>query len=282
MTTSAQPLPDRAWLAALNDRLDQPALRAREPLALACAGRDAVLIGSIEAELAARLVAAGLPLRAADGVWRIDVAAPADIDPALAGIARWLHAHQLTSKWRDELLAVTGPDGAAVGAIERAAVRVLGIATRSVHLVVATEDGKVWVQQRALDKAIDPGLWDTTVGGLAAAGESVALTLERETWEEAGLHVADLHGLTSLGHQTVRRPVSNGYMIERIDLFTATLMHAATPVNQDGEVARFACIDPAQLIKQLHANQFTWEAGMILAIWLEHLSVRAVEPLSLR
>ena len=269
MTTSA-PLLDPAWLAALTDRLDQPALRARVPLALACAGRDAVVIGSLEPELAARLGAAGLPLRTAGKVWCIDVAKPADTDPALGAIARWLHAQQLTGKWRDELLAVTDPAGDVIGAIERAAVRVLGIATRSVHLVVATEDGQVWVQQRALNKAVDPGRWDTTVGGLVAHGETITQALVRETWEEAGLHVADLHGLTSLGHQTVRRPVSDGYMIEHIDLFTATLLHAATPVNQDGEVAGFACIDMATLLARLHANEFTLEAGMILAGWLEY------------
>jgi len=40
-------------------------------------------------------------------------------------------------------------------------VRTLGIATQAVHLVGTTPGGSVWVQQRAFDKAVDPGLWDT-------------------------------------------------------------------------------------------------------------------------
>ena len=68
-------------------------------------------------------------------------------------------------------------------------MRPLGITTHAVHLVGWTPDGAVWVQQRAHDKATDPGLWDTTMGGLVTAGESIAATLMRETEEEAGLAV---------------------------------------------------------------------------------------------
>ena len=42
--------------------------------------------------------------------------------------------------------------------VERGVVRVLGITTYAVHLVGSRRDGAVWVQQRAFDKATDPGL----------------------------------------------------------------------------------------------------------------------------
>ena len=154
-----------------------------------------------------------------------------------------------------------------MAAIERAAVRPLGIVTHAVHLMVSDERGPMWVQQRAFDKATDPGRLDATVGGLVAAGESALLALTREAWEEAGLRIADLHGLAPMGRLTVRRPVAEGYRVEHIDLFEATAPAGLTPVNQDGEVERFECLDVEALIARLHADAFTLEAGLILATW---------------
>ena len=203
---------------------------------------------------------ARLPLHPSATGWHV-TGAP---DESLAELARWLHAQALASRWRDELLAVTDEADLPVAAIERAAVRPLGITTRAVHLVVRTAAGGVWVQQRALDKATDPGLWDTTMGGLRAAAESVSHTLERETWEEAGLRLAQLEALAPRGRITVRRPVEGGYMVEHIDTFDAMLPDSMVPVNQDGEVAGFECISVADLRHRLQRDQFTLEAALVL------------------
>ena len=42
----------------------------------------------------------------------------------------------------------------------------------------------------AIRKANDSGLWDTVMGGMVAAGETVESTLARETWEDYGCIVA--------------------------------------------------------------------------------------------
>ena len=73
--------------------------------------------------------------------------------------------------------------------MERAVVRPLGITTFAVHLL-ASPDGRHWVQQRSLTKPNDPGLWDTLMGGMIPASDSMAQALERETWEEAGLRLS--------------------------------------------------------------------------------------------
>ena len=272
MTTdmaSAPELPDSAWLSRLGRRLDQPPLAPRAPLLLAPGGgRIAALVGSIAPELASRLAAAGLPLRFDEGHWRIEPASLATADATLAAVAGWLHANGCAASWRGELLAVTDASGASAGVIERAAVRALGIATHAVHLVGCDGRGDVWVQQRAVDKATDPGLWDTLMGGLASADESNVQTLARETWEEAGLRIDDLRGVQRFGRITVRRPVVEGYMIEHIDMFQAIVPDGLLPVNQDGEVERFECLKRASLVERLHADAFTPEAAMILATWL--------------
>ena len=240
------------------DPAPEPPLRPRAPLAT----EDGHEIGSIEPALGARMVAAGLPLRQHGHAWQL-TSTPAT--GALAGIARWLHGQGHGGRWRDEQLSVTDENGRVAGTIERAVVRPLGIATHAVHLVGRDAGGRVWIQQRALDKATDPGQWDTLMGGLMSAGETIATTLQRETWEEAGLHTADLHDLAARGVLTVRRPVSNGYMVEHIHMFDALVPARLAPLNQDGEVAAFDRLDLDALHDRLQGGAFTLEAALILA-----------------
>jgi len=245
------------WRAAARAAADVPPALPRARLWL-----DGHVIGSIEPALALRLVDAQLPIASADDAvgWRID--GPADA--ALAAIARWLHDHGLSAPWRDERLAVAADDGRALAAVERAVARVLGITTRAVHLAGFAPDGRVWVQQRAFDKAVDPGRWDTLVGGQVSAGESVEETLERETEEEAGLAIADLIDLRHRDRITVRRPVAEGYVVEHIEVFEATVPDELAPNNRDGEVERFDCLETAKLQDELAAGAFTLEATLIL------------------
>lgn len=249
-----------AWLDDLRRRAAQPPLQPREPLRL---GRAE--IGSIEPAIGERMVADGAPLRHEAGAWQIT----SQDDEALSELAHWLHAQGLAGRWRDELLPVTDVDGMPHGAIERAAVRPLGITTHAVHLVGRHADGRFWVQQRAWDKATDPGLWDTLVGGLMSADESVRETLARETWEEAGLRLEELDALRPLGHLQIRRPVTEGYMVERAVLFQAVLPRSLSPQNQDGEVAGFACVSADELREGLAAGRYTLEAALIHAHALE-------------
>jgi 8-oxo-dGTP pyrophosphatase MutT (NUDIX family) len=255
-------LSDSKWTSRLVGRANQPPRRPRDPLRLAPAGPT---IGSIEPALAERLSGAGLPLCASSGAWHLTGAA----DASLAELAQGLHAQGLGGRWRNELLPVTDAAGQAVAVVERGAVRPLGITTHAVHMVGRTPEGAVWVQQRALDKATDPGLWDTMVGGLISAGESILQTLERETWEEAGLHVPALQAVVGFGQVTVQRPVIEGYMVERIHMFEAVVPADLTPANQDGEVARFERIDRATVRRLMQRDEFTLEAALVLLRWLE-------------
>jgi 8-oxo-dGTP pyrophosphatase MutT (NUDIX family) len=252
--------------------VDWRALRAAASLApaeprrvLAVAGSD---VGSIDSMLAERLLGAGLPLRASDD-GTIAVDGPADASLAL--VAHWLHDHGHAGRWRDELLPVCDASQRCIARIERAAVRPLGIATHAVHLVGWAEggtQGSQWLQQRAFDKATDAGLWDTMVGGLMAAGESVGQALERECWEEAGLHIADVGALRHAGPVTVRRPVQDsgtgGYMVEHIRAMHCTVAQSLVPLNRDGEVERFECLSPIEVDARIAAGAVTLEAALVI------------------
>jgi 8-oxo-dGTP pyrophosphatase MutT (NUDIX family) len=256
------------WLQGLRARADQAPAVPRKPLH---AGTGGSAIGSIEPALAQRMVADGLPIVATPDGWCV---AGTPLNDAFARIAVWLRAQGLASAWRNELLNVNDASGAPVAVIERAAVRPLAITTHAVHLVGWAEQGGVWVQQRAFDKATDPGQWDTLMGGLVSADEDIAATLARETWEEAGLRIAELRELAPCGSLTVRRPLSNGYMIEHIHVHAAVIPAGLTPLNQDGEVAAFERLSVDDLHERLRSGAFTLEAALILAEALQPLRKR--------
>jgi len=246
---------DRARAAA-----SVPPLLPREPLHLEVAA-GAVAVGSIEAALGEHLRAAKLPIRRIADGWQVDAPAAA----SLAAIAAWLRDAGLAGRWRDELLAVVDAEERPIAAVERGVVRVLGLVTFAVHLVGLAADGRIWVQQRAFDKATDPGLWDTLMGGQVGAGETVETALVRETAEEAGLDIAGLLDLEKGDRLTIRRPVAKGYMVEHLDVYRARLPAGVVPRNRDGEVERFECVNAGELEERLARGDFTLEATLILA-----------------
>lgn len=243
------------WLIDARAEADRPPAIPRDPLSF-----DGCAFGSVEPGIAARIVAAGLPLARRGEGW--EVRGP--IDPSLAEIAAWLHRGGLAAPWRGELLAVADESGRVLGAVERAVVRVLGVTTNAIHLTGRAPGGGTWVQQRAFGKATDPGQWDTLMGGQVAAGESMRTSLARETMEEAGLDIAVLLDLQQRDRLAFRRPVPEGYLVEHIDVYTCTLPSGTVPDNLDGEVERFECLDDARLEARLARREFTLEATLIL------------------
>jgi isopentenyldiphosphate isomerase len=56
-----------------------------------------------------------------------------------------------------------------------------------VHLHLFNSKGELFLQKRVKTKDIQPGKWDTSVGGHVGVGESVEEALARESLEELGL-----------------------------------------------------------------------------------------------
>ena len=56
-----------------------------------------------------------------------------------------------------------------------------------VHLHVFNSKGELYLQKRPAWKDIQPGKWDTSVGGHVDLGESVEIALKREAREELGI-----------------------------------------------------------------------------------------------
>lgn len=170
----------------------------------------------------------------------------------------------LLLNWRDEnmLLTVTGLPYLVM---ERAAFRSLGLCTPSVHMNgwVATPDGvALWVAERSPHKFVDPGKLDNLVGGGVSAGESLATGLEREAWEEAGLHFRRVPSPASRLH--IHRRLGEGVQEEWIAVFDHWLPAHFLPTNQDGEVADARLLPVAQALAMVLDGHFTWDAGLVI------------------
>ncbi|MCC2675247.1 MAG: Nudix hydrolase-like protein [Ramlibacter sp.] len=256
---SVLPLPG-AWRARLQSQVDRPPMRPRVPL-----WWQGQRIGSVEPGFFpyAGIAGNGLVRGSAAG-WHVE---GDDLSLSLASVANLLRERKLTHVWRDELLAVRNETGEVLGVVERAAVRPLGVPTHAVHLVGLDAQGRHWAQKRAMSKPTDPGLWDTLVGGMVPASDTVEQALERETWEEAGLRVADLHDMRYGGQVVTRRPsgeVPHGYVVEVLDWYCCAVPEGMQPANQDGEVDEFRRMACDEVARRLQAGEFTLDAAAIL------------------
>lgn len=273
-----------AWLAAARQSAQQPPSRPRLPLLVAGQAVGSVEDGVLGQIGLQRLLDKRFKLSKEEwngaAAWHLGTAevagaapaAPASVTEALNALAAALRLQGTCGPWRNEQLAVPNAAGAVIGTVERGAVRVLGIATRAVHLVGLAPDGRMWLQKRAQTKPNNPGMWDTLMGGMVSAADSLAQALARETWEEAGLRVDHLQALQHGGHVDFGHPSREGggagYMRERIDWYRAVVPLGVEPVNQDGEVECFELLPLDAVRARMAEGAFTLEAALVIAGFL--------------
>lgn len=88
----------------------------------------------------------------------------------------------------DELFPLVDADGKIIGSATRKECHSGSMLLHPVvHLHVFSPDGTLLLQKRSEDKDIQPGRWDTSVGGHVDYGETIEEALRREVAEELGL-----------------------------------------------------------------------------------------------
>lgn len=88
----------------------------------------------------------------------------------------------------DEWLPLVSDDGKIIGKAPRQAVHQgEKLLHPVVHLQVVNRQKAILLQKRPLSKLIQPGKWDTAVGGHISLGETLENALRREAAEEIGL-----------------------------------------------------------------------------------------------
>jgi 8-oxo-dGTP pyrophosphatase MutT (NUDIX family) len=158
---------------------------------------------------------------------------------AMAEVADALAAAGELTAWRDERYAVRAAfDAPPWFFLERACARWFGVRTWAVHVNGAADvDGAptLWFARRSTQKSIDPGRFDTLVGGGIAELEAADAAMRREAWEEAGIAQASALAARRAGHVDVRHVAADGIQRETIFVYDLDLPAAFVPDNQDGE-----------------------------------------------
>ena len=138
-----------------------------------------------------------------------------------------------------------------------------------VNGLVRLADGvAMWVARRSPAKAIDPGLLDNLVGGGIAAGASVAATVVKESWEEAGIDAPLAREAVAAGVVHLFRGQPDGLQQETIFVHDLWLPAGFVPEGTDGEAVDHRLVsleDAAWLIAVRDgADAVTADAGLVI------------------
>ena len=104
---------------------------------------------------------------------------------------------------KDEIFEIVDLSGRVIGRAQRSKVHGNPeLIHRSVHVLVldpgaSADDRRIFLQKRSADKDIQPGRWDSSVGGHVAPGETALEAAKREMSEELGIAGVDLRFLYS-------------------------------------------------------------------------------------
>jgi len=119
-----------------------------------------------------------------------------------------LHARGLVQGWRDELHPISQFfQTETLFEMERACLPYFGLRGYGIHVNgYVRRDGQlfVWVATRSRNKATYAGLFDQMVAGGLPSGVSLIENVAKEAVEEAGVDLADLDNLTSVGSLSYR------------------------------------------------------------------------------
>lgn len=219
--------------------------------------------------LAERLVAGSLSDRGL--VWQAQSWTAAERSACLQTALRQARAEGLLSGWRDEPFsfwsadcALPDPQRPSMLQVERSGFRFLGLLSHAVHVNGFLPDGRLWCGRRSLSKATDPGLLDNVTAGGLPSGEGLLDCLRRELAEEAGLFSLEGHDCHAAGRVRTARQEGQEWHDEYVHVFNLTLAADFQPVNQDGEVAEFVCLRPAEVLSQIQTGAFTQDAVQAL------------------
>jgi len=199
---------------------------------------------------------------------------------AMALVAATLHSEGTLSAWRNERYDI----GSALGVapwfrLERAAARYFGVHTWAAHvngLTLRAEERQMWLARRSHVKSIDPDKLDNLIGGGVASGLSVAETLIKEAWEEAGIPASLARQAQRRDAIEIRREQHDGLQWETIIAHDLELPADFSPVNQDGEVAEFRLVALSEVLRLLKRagddHEMTVDAALVALACLDRIA----------
>jgi isopentenyldiphosphate isomerase/intracellular septation protein A len=155
--------------------------------------------------------------------------------------------------------------------------KVLGLAKRSechkgpgklhpvVHLQIVDGRGSIYLQKRAANKLVQPGKWDSAVGGHVGAGEDLDDALSRELREELGVTKLSLEAAGASIQPILRYRWESDVESELVFSFIVTYGGPFSPDGKEVEEGRFWSFSDIQanIGKGLFTPNFEHEYGLI-------------------
>ncbi len=114
-----------------------------------------------------------------------------------------------------------------------------------IHIHIFNSKKELLLQKRKFNKDIQPGKWDTSVGGHIQAGESLENALIREAKEETGIDI-NLNKIIPLKKYIYESEIEKEYINSFIYFFNGKIIFQKSEID---EVNFFSFIDILELIK---------------------------------
>lgn len=127
-----------------------------------------------------------------------------------------------------------------------------------VHLHIIDRYSRIYLQKRSMNKRIQPGKWDTAVGGHVSYGESITEALFRESSEELGLSEFNpIYIETYLFESEIEK--------EMVNIFAAVGRYDLTPDREEVDDGRWWPVEEidSNIGKGLFTPNFESEYQMI-------------------
>jgi isopentenyl-diphosphate delta-isomerase type 1 len=152
----------------------------------------------------------------------------------------------------EELFSIVDENGKVIGKAERKLCHSGSKLLHSVvHIHIINSQNKLLLQKRRMDKDIQPGKWDTSVGGHVQSGESIIDAVKRETLEEAGV-VVDLSKLKPIKEYIFESDIEREFVYSHIYYYDGEIKF------QESEIDKVDFFDKNEIEKLIDAKETTF------------------------
>lgn len=162
----------------------------------------------------------------------------------------------------DELFDVVDNADRVVGTATRGRVHAEGLFHRAVHVLIRNSAGRVFIQQRSMQKDSAPGKWDSSASGHLDSGEDYLDCAIREVREELGIRLAQLR---EVGRLSASADTGN----EFVRIYTGWSEGPFTLHPTEIQDGRW--IEPADLTREVQLSPDSF-ARCFRLVWSEFLA----------
>lgn len=167
-------------------------------------------------------------------------------------LIEWIKAKRKVNKMsntNEEIVPIVDKNGKILGKAPRSLVHSSKEYLHPViHLHILNGNGQVYLQKRSITKTIQPGKWDTSVGGHISWGETIEQSLKREAFEEAGLSDFKAIPLAKYVWESD---------IEKELVYSFVCFKIIEPKLEDGEIDEARYWSFSEIRKKLNKDVFT-------------------------